>query len=86
MQQNLVEELEAVRAELQLANAADPDLLAVLGRVVEDVTTLTDERAADQPETLRERLEDQAALFETGHPRLASAVRSLIRALADLGV
>jgi hypothetical protein len=41
MQQKLVEELDAVRAELQLANAADPDLLAVLGRVVEDVTTLT---------------------------------------------
>lgn len=86
MQKNLVEELEAVRAELRLASAADPDLLAVLGRVVEDVTTLTDEQAADHPETLRERLEDQAALFETEHPRLAGAVRSLIKALADLGV
>lgn len=86
MQNKLVEELEAVRAELQLASSADPDLLGILSRVVADVTTLTAENAAAEPGALRARLEDQAALFESGHPRLAAAVRALVKVLADLGM
>jgi hypothetical protein len=86
MRETLAEELEAVREELRRAGSADPGLLGMLGRVVHDVTTLTDEDIATRRESLGERLEEQAALFESEHPRLAGALRRLIRALADLGI
>lgn len=86
MPSTLSEELDAVHAELRDASSADPDLLGVLSRVVHDVTTLTDEEIAEEQETLRERLEEQALVFEAGHPRLAGALRRLVKALADLGI
>lgn len=86
MREILGEELDAVRAELRRAGAADPDLLAILSRVVHDVTTLTEEEIATRREPVNARLEEQAALFEASHPGLAGAVRRLVKALADLGI
>lgn len=86
MPNTLSEELEAVKSELRNASSADPDLLEILSRVVHDVTTLAEEEIAEQRETLRERLEEQALVFEAGHPRLAGALRRLVRALSDLGI
>ena len=86
MPNTLSEELDAVHVELRNANAADPDLLEILSRVVHDVTTLTDEEVAEEQQTLSERLEEQALVFEAGHPRLAGALRRLVKALSDLGI
>lgn len=86
MQKTLAEEIEAVRTELRQVSSADTDLLTILGRVVHDVTTLTGEETPARREALSGRLEQQALLFEADHPRLAGALRRLIRALADLGV
>lgn len=86
MPKTLAEEIEAVRAELRQISSADSDMLTILGRVVHDVTTLTREETLDRKEALGGRLEQQALLFEADHPRLAGALRRLIKALADLGV
>jgi hypothetical protein len=86
MQKTLAEEIEAVRAELRQVNSRDSDLLAILGRVVHDVTTLTDEEARDRRVALGGQLEQQALRFEVEHPQLAGALRRVIKALADLGV
>lgn len=86
MPKTLAEEIEAVRAELRQISSADSDMLTILGRVVHDVTTLTREETLADKEVLGGRLEQQALLFEADHPRLAGALRRLIKALADLGV
>ena len=86
MHKTLTEEIEAVRAELRQMNSADSDLLAILSRVVHDVTTLTGEDAPARRAALGERLEQQALVFEADHPGLTSTLRRLVRALADLGV
>lgn len=86
MQKPLAEELATLQEELAQARQADPDLLALLSRVVHDVTTLTAEDQPARRATLREQLEAQAGVFESEHPRIASAVRRVVDALANLGI
>ncbi len=91
MQNPLADELDAVHQELKKADAADPDLLEILSRVVHDVTTLKHEEAAASARRASgqrpsERLEEKALLFEAEHPKLAGALRRLVKALADLGI
>jgi hypothetical protein len=86
MQKSLAEELAVLQEELARARQADPDLLTLLSRVVYDVTTLTAEEQIERRAKLRERLEAQAGVFESEHPRIAGAIRRVVDALTNLGV
>ncbi|MEH6544017.1 MAG: DUF4404 family protein [Porticoccaceae bacterium] len=88
MDKALLAEIEALQQELNKAALGDDDL-DLLSRVVEDVTTLTSEGAADQGaehHALRERLRQVATRFEVSHPRLAGAVERLANTLSSLGI
>ena len=77
--------LSELRRELHQTDAADPDARERVREAAEELDAWLE--GADAPEeSLTERLNEAVAQFESEHPNLASTVRRVIDALADLGI
>lgn len=92
------EKLQHALGELESALAGSPglsaegrerlehalaDIRAALAQVASDAPTA---EASDEDLTLRERLAEAAAEFEGDHPSLGGTLRSVIDALAQIGI
>jgi hypothetical protein len=84
----LLETLDALRAELVQASEVDPEMLADLRRLTNDLRQeLDDNSSAD--ETVSEEtprgLKDLLLRFEGDHPQLSVAIGKVADALAAMG-
>ncbi len=87
--QRLLETLDALRAEVAQASAVDPEMLAELRRLSDDIRRIIDND--EQPPTAASDddaphgLKDLLLRFEAEHPQLSAAVGKVADALAAMG-
>jgi hypothetical protein len=87
------EKLKATIAELErelhAAGEVDAETRAMLLETVEEIQSalhVNTAAAASEPHTLTERLNHVALGFDASHPTMASLVRRVVDALAQLGI
>lgn len=87
--QQLLETLDALRAEVAQASQVDPEMLAELRRLTDEIRQSidTDMAAAESPEDQVEAhgLKDLLLRFEADHPQFSVAVGKVADALAAMG-
>ena len=96
--QRLRNAINELHQALQSAHGVDPDTRSLLARTVSEVREVLETQpgaAANNPDEMAERvgrlpvqrqLAKAAAEFEGSHPTLAGTVRSVIDALAQIGI
>lgn len=87
--QQLLDTLDALRAEVAQASQVDPEMLAELRRLTDEIRQAIDEETAP-PEDVGERevphgVRDLLLRFEADHPQFSSAVGKVADALAAMG-
>jgi hypothetical protein len=85
---DLRQTLESLHQELSNTRSVDRESRELLTTVMQDIAQVLDRshRSADTEGSVGDQLEEVAVRFESDHPRLASAVRSVIDALAKAGI
>lgn len=88
----LLETLDALRAEVAQASEVDPEMLAELRRLTDEIRQTIDDReqpptddANDADEAPAHGLKDILLHFEAEHPQLSVAVGKVADALASMG-
>lgn len=84
----LLESLDALRAEVAQASEVDPEMLAELRRLTDEIKTSLDnddELPASDEEGSSGGLKDLLLHFEAEHPQLSVAVGKVADALAAMG-
>ena len=84
----LLETLDALRAEVAQASEVDPAMLAELRRLTEEIKASIDndeDIPVDEPESGSYGLKDLLLRFEAEHPQLSVAVGKVADALAAMG-
>jgi hypothetical protein len=87
--QRLLETLEALRAELSQAEGVDPETLAALEQLTDDLHRKAEGQQRLSPrevEPATSGLKDLLLKFEADHPQLAVAVGRVADALAAIGI
>jgi hypothetical protein len=87
--QRLSQTLEQLRAELSQAERVDPETLAELRRLTDDIQRKLADReelTSDEVEPASSGLKDQLLKFEAEHPQLAAAIGRVADALAAMGI
>jgi hypothetical protein len=85
--QRLLETLDALRTEVAQASEIDPEMLAELRRLTDEIRQSIDDQeppAAGDEET-QHSLKDLLLEFESRHPQLSVAVGKVADALAAMG-
>jgi len=77
--------LKELHAELASADRVDPELETLLKDVDADIHKLL-EPEEDDPEGLRDRVEELAAAFAATHPRAEGFLRELVDTLGKMGI
>jgi hypothetical protein len=86
--QRLLETLDALRAEVAQASEVDPEMLAELRRLTDDIRKNIDDElptAAGDEEQSPHGLKDLLLRFEADHPQLSAAIGKVADALAAMG-
>ena len=82
--------LDELHRQLEDAAAVDVHVKDMFGSLMEDIVSISsaDDDAADQEqrESVKQQLEEQAADFESRHPKLAAAIRQIMDLLAKMGI
>jgi hypothetical protein len=85
----LLETLDALRAEVAQASEVDPEMLAELRRLTDQIRQDLDESEPSTPVAVDESaphgLKDLLLRFEADHPQLSTAVGKAADALAAMG-
>ncbi|MGA9752993.1 MAG: DUF4404 family protein [Acidobacteriota bacterium] len=87
--EELREKLQALHDQLQQARNVDEPTRELLRDLMRDTRELLEnpgEPPFQREHSLRERLQDSMALFETSHPDLAWAVAQVVDTLSGLGI
>ena len=87
--QRLLDTLDALRAELSQAEGVDPETLAALERLTDDLHRKAEGQQQLSPrevEPATSGLNDLLLKFEADHPQLAVAVGRVADALASIGI
>jgi hypothetical protein len=87
--QRLLETLEELRVELSQAEGVDPDTLAALQQLTNDLQRKAQDRghlSTREVEPASSGLKDLVLRFEADHPQLAVAVGRVADALAAMGI
>jgi hypothetical protein len=85
----LVETLQQLHAELSNRESVEPDTLALMRTVTEDIDRLTDQEAEaeiDDSDPVSSGLRNLVLKFEADHPKLSIAVGKVADALAAMGI
>lgn len=85
--QRLLETLDALRAEVAQASEVDPQMLAELRQLTDEIRqSIDDEEPVEPPEEdAPHGLQDLLLRFEADHPQLSVAVGKVADALAAMG-
>jgi hypothetical protein len=83
--QELQRLLDELRGNIESTQPLDEDTRAMLRGLERDIQRVLDERH-DQPETVRERLQDAVAQLEAEHPVLTRQLSVIIDTLSNLGI
>lgn len=85
--QRLLDTLDALRAEIAQASQVDPEMIAELRRLTEELRESTDDAAddAEVPPQPAHGLRDLLLQFEADHPQFSDAVGKAADALAAMG-
>ncbi|HSN71917.1 MAG TPA: DUF4404 family protein [Steroidobacteraceae bacterium] len=80
--------LRSLHEELTSTRAVDDESRELLVTVMQDIARVLDRSQQETADTgsLKEQLETVAVQFESEHPRLSSAVRQVVDALAKAGI
>ncbi len=78
--------LKELHETLQQSREVDPDDVALLRTLDEDIRRLLADETDTGPQGLTERAEALAARFRADHPALEKVVREIIDTLARIGV
>jgi Domain of unknown function (DUF4404) len=83
----LAETLDQLHADLSRAESVDPQTLAKLRMLTEDIQRLADEQEAspEEVEPVSNGLRDMMLKFEADHPQLSASVGRVADALAAMG-
>jgi hypothetical protein len=87
--QRLLETLEELRVELSQAEGVDPETLAALQQLTNDLQRKAQDRgklSTSEVEPESSGLKDLVLRFEADHPQLAVAVGRVADALAAMGI
>jgi len=88
--QELIERLAQLHTELSQAEQVDPEALALLDKLTEDIRRtegeLTAAPEAEDEDSITSGLRELLLKFEAEHPQLASAVGKVADALSSLGI
>ena len=85
--QRLLETLDALRAEIAQASQVDPEMIAELRRLTDELRQAADDSAdeAEVPPEPAHGLKDLLLQFEADHPQFSVAVGKAADALAAMG-
>jgi hypothetical protein len=87
--QQLLETLDALRAEIAQASEVDPEMLAELRRLTDQIRQDLDDSEQSAPvsadESAPHSLKDLLLRFEADHPQFSAAVGKAADALAAMG-
>jgi hypothetical protein len=87
MDPNLLRDhLQKLHADLQTAPQLDAQSSQLLAELLDDIKRLTVRPAEVADESLPDRLERIAVLFEVDHPTLAASSRRLVDLLGKIGL
>jgi hypothetical protein len=87
MDPNLLRDhLQKLHADLQTAPQLDAQSSQLLAELLDDIKRLTVRPAEVADESLPDRLERIAVLFEVDHPTLAASSRRLLDLLGKIGL
>ena len=78
--------LTQVHEQLQQQDSLDAQSQKLLQQVLIDVKDATEGGAAELPQDLSDRIEQQAVQFEQAHPTLAEILRQIMDTLGRIGV
>ena len=85
----LLESLDALRAEVAQASEVDPEMLAELRRLTDEIRQDLDDTERSAPvqadESAPRSLKDLLLRFEADHPQFSAAVGKAADALAAMG-
>ena len=87
--QQLIARLQQLHAELSQSDRVDPETLAQLGSLTDDVQRLLGgdaETSAADVEPVSHGLRDLMLRFEAEHPDVSSAIGKVADALAAIGI
>ena len=84
----LNDSLRRVHDELEASTAVDGEAVALMREVLEEIGRLVDKPTVEEeePEGLRDRIDDLATRLEADHPRLVETARELVSALSTMGI
>lgn len=89
MPAQLRDQLKALHQQLHESDSLDEESRELLVTLLDDINRVLERKkqppTADE-DTLGDRLEGAAVRFESEHPALANAVRSVVDALAKAGI
>lgn len=87
-QQKLRELLETLHQELGQLGTVDEKTGEVLATLNEDISKLVEggKEAADNEESLTDRMSDAVGHFEEEHPRLSMMIQHVLDSLARMGL
>lgn len=86
--QRLLQTLEELRAELAQAKSVDPETLAQLDQVTNDIQRLVHQQEKPEPSDVdpdSNGLKDLLLKFEADHPQLSASIGRVADALAAMG-
>ena len=86
---DLIQRVQELRANLAQAESVDPEALALLHRLTDDIHRMLDEEdptSADDVKPDSNVLNDLVMKFEADHPDLAMAIGKVADALAAIGI
>ena len=87
--QQLIARLQQLHAELSRADRVDPETLALLGALTDDIDRLLDgnpETSAADVGPVSHGLRGLMLKFEAEHPEVSSAIGKVADALAAIGI
>ncbi|MDM3871901.1 DUF4404 family protein [Porticoccus sp. W117] len=84
----LKQQIAELRHSLEQASETDVHVRDMLGSLMEDIVVLVSENDEGEVDSqaVRSQLDQQAADFESRHPKIAGLLRQLMDQLAKLGI
>lgn len=82
----LREDLERLRAELNLSARDDADARRKLNELIDDIESRVDERDAGDGGDLVSRIRQAIRHFETEHPRATAILNDILVTLGNMGI
>lgn len=86
--ENLLEQAQALRAELEKARDIDEEKSYLVGSLLSEIVVhaTSSEEDEEPAKKYSDRLRGQVAHFETDHPKIAGMIENLATMLSNLGI